>query len=235
MSRSFSPRPFQDWSQDFSDCGILLYPHKVGDEEKSFEIVKQRWTMNKREVLVKLAAIANKLDAKGAHSSASALTDVMRRVSQANPWWQNESGEPMYSPEAIRAEESADSRYDGDRHDDDYSYQDDGRAEEQSERFQGVFDNWASSQEDLSVLQQKVNGDLRDMLEQYILETPNSNHQTTWWNDPDTMHDVLDAAKIAILNDTDIMQAINSVPAEGQQGYQYEGPEDFGWDGGRED
>ena len=26
-------------------------------------------------------------------------------------WWQNEAGEPMYSPEAIRAEEMADSEY----------------------------------------------------------------------------------------------------------------------------
>lgn len=189
--------------------------------------------MNKKEVLIRLAAIANKLDEKGAHNSASALTDVMRKVSQANPWWQNKAGEPLYNPKAISAEEST--SYGENRYDDDNDYQDDGRAERQSERFQDVFENWASHQKDLPVLQQKVNTDLQDMLEQYILGTPISKHQTTWWNDPDTMHDVLDAAKIAILNDTDIMQAINSVPAEGQQNYQHYGSEDFGWDGGRED
>lgn len=79
------------------------------------------------------------------------------------------------------------------------------------------------------------NTDLREILESYILDTPNSKHQSTWFDDPDTMHNVLDAAKNAMLSGTDVMEAINSVPAEGQHRQQYEGPEDLGWDGGRED
>lgn len=239
--------------------------------------------MNKKQILASLAAIANNLDAQGAHSSASALTDVMRRVSQSTPWWQNEAGEPLYSPDAIRAEERAseDYRYEPDDFlNDDYDPED-GWAEEQSERFQGVFDNWVASQPDLDkVVQHFISGeqsqymqangeklaleaektrqriiqqsgedtfdekrfydtrmphaqgfDLRGWMEDQILANPNSHHQMTWGEDPDTMHNVLDAVKQAMINNTNIMDAINSVPAEGQSGHQYEGREDFGWGG----
>tara|TARA_R110000868_G_scaffold362421_1_gene624552 strand:+ start:202 stop:396 length:195 start_codon:yes stop_codon:yes gene_type:complete len=48
--------------------------------------------------------------------------------SQPHSWWQNEAGEPMFSPEAIRAEERADSEYEpeyDDYGDFDYDYDED--------------------------------------------------------------------------------------------------------------
>lgn len=234
--------------------------------------------MDRKNVLINLAAIANKLDKHGAYREANVLTGVMKRVSQT-PWWQNEAAEPMYSPDAIRAEESympdPEDFADPDN-DNRWMNADDGKAEARSDRFRDVYRAWLPYQSDLSVLQKKIdddarnqhmqkglshlenyknspnfmgeeewmkkleresprNTDLREILESYILDTPNSKHQSTWFDDPDTMHNVLDAAKNAMLSGTDVMEAINSVPAEGQHRQQYEGPEDLGWDGGRED
>lgn len=234
--------------------------------------------MNKKQILASLAAIANSLDAQGEHNSASALTDVMRRVSQSTPWWQNDAGEPLYSPEAIRTEERAsdDYRYEPDDYDrtdeDDF---DDGTGEMLADRFNDIYNNWASHQEDLPAVEQKMyedawnahlqqsaphiekmqskykgDPDLFDA-DRYLVNTwhghpefkdvaelifsPKSVHRGTRFEDPDTLHNILDAAKAAVINGTDVLAAINSVPAEGQHGRQYEGPEDFGWDGGRED
>lgn len=247
--------------------------------------------MNQKQVLINLAAIANALDERKAYAYANAITQVMKRVAQqpmdddylSRPWWQNEAGEPMYSPEAIRAEERAseDYRYEPDDFlNDDYDPED-GWAEEQSERFQGVFDNWAASQPDLDkaiqnfihaeqsrymwgngqqleleaqkarqrIIQQSGEDtfdekkfydtriphaqgfDLRGWMEDQILANSNSHHQTTWDGEPDTMHDILDAVKQAMIKNTNIMDAINSVPAVGSGQQHYEGREDFGWGG----
>lgn len=226
--------------------------------------------MNKKEVLVSLAAIANGLDAQGEHNSASALTDVMRRVSQSTPWWQNEAGEPMYSPEAIRAEENFQPDYDPYVNLDGRYDSDDGTGEAQTERFNEIYDYWASQQPDMELLQAQyadnlmkeamaqaspeiemrkqrfpnfdgeryltnkywslMNPDLKSDLEQFVLA---NSHHKNWSGDPDTIHDILDAAKAAILNGADragIQVVVNSVLG-GEPGY-YKGPEDFG---GRED
>lgn len=226
--------------------------------------------MDKKDVLKSLAEIADEFDNQGAFKSANVITQVMKRVSQT-AWWQNEAGEPMYSPEAIRAEENYVPEHDPDMYDDrDY---DDGEAEARSEQFQDLYDLWASGQPDMEVVQQAYkdklwadaraqaapeieirkqrnpedfneelylrnkfclsdNPDLKDNLEQMILvQSPHRD----WSGDPDTMHDVLDAVKKAILSGGDIKAAIESVPVSNSQGYAYEGPEDLGWDGGRED
>lgn len=225
--------------------------------------------MNKKTVLADLAAVANMLDEHGAHEDADVVTDVMERVSQT--WWQNDAGEPMYSPEAIRAEERADSEreYNPDDylHDERHSMEDD-RAEEQGHNYEDVFDNWAASQQDLPMIEQKLKEnewakhqqnhagdieqrkqkfpdtfneeqylknnwfepDLKSTLEGYILGNSSSVHRDTWFDDPDTMHNILDAAKSAIINGTDIMSAVNSIPANGQDTH-YPEREDFGWGG----
>ena len=226
--------------------------------------------MNKKDVLKSLAEIADEFDNQGAFKSANVITQVMKRVSQT-AWWQNEAGEPMYSPEAIHAEENYVPEHDPDMYDDrDY---DDGEAEARSEQFQDLYDLWASGQPDMEVVQQAYkdklwadaraqaapeieirkqrnpedfneelylrnkfwlsdNPDLKDNLEQMILvQSPHRD----WSGDPDTMHDVLDAVKQAILSGGDIKAAIESVPAANTQGYAYEGREDLGWDGGHED
>jgi len=75
----------------------------------------------KSSLLVNLLRCSNSLDSSGFYKEADELTKLAQR-----PWWQNEAGEPLYSPEAIRAEENADSEpyydYDDrdfDRHPDD--------------------------------------------------------------------------------------------------------------------
>jgi|GEM_PF-4190311 len=229
--------------------------------------------MDKKDVLKSLAEIANEFDKQGAFKSANVVTDVMKRVSQT-AWWQNEAGEPMYSPEAIRAEENYVPEYDPDVYNDRDDYGD-VEAEARSEQFQDLYDLWASGQPDMKVVQQAYNDklwadaradaaqhiekmkndpwkkhdfnedqylrnkygvsdnpDLKDDLEQLILvQSPHRD----WSGDPDTMHDVLDAVKQAILSGGDIKATIESVPAANTQGYAYQGPEDLGWDGGRED
>lgn len=75
--------------------------------------------MNKTNVMKSLVRIANKLDERGMTKEADAITDVATRVAQ-HSWWQNEAGEPLYSPEAIRAEERDWSEPDFD--DDGYDY-----------------------------------------------------------------------------------------------------------------
>ena len=61
--------------------------------------------MNRKRVLADLAAVANMLDTQGSYKEANVVTEVMKRVAN-RPWWQNEAGEPIASPEAIRAEEN---------------------------------------------------------------------------------------------------------------------------------
>lgn len=230
--------------------------------------------MNQKQVLINLAAIANVLDEHKAYVYANSVTQVMKRVAQQHPWWQNEAGEPMYSPEAIRAEEAyvpePDDILDNDR--DDF---DDGTGDMLAGRYEDIYNNWASYQEDLQAVDQKILDDKRNRhmqkglehLEKYknhysfmgedewmkklerempnyvdfkddvseLIFSPESIHRETYFEDPDTLHNILDAAKAAVINGTDMLAAINSVPAEGQHGSQYEGPEDLGWDGGRED
>lgn len=227
--------------------------------------------MNKKKVLADLAAVANMLDTQGSYKEANVVTEVMKRVAN-RPWWQNEAGEPMYSPEAIRAEENYTPEYDPDAYlsDRDRDF-DDGLGEMLQDRFEGVYENWASHQKDLPVVEQKMHDDkwsahqqssapeIEKRQKQYpdtfnpdqylkntwfapefkgdvaeLIFSPQSVHKDTRFEDPDTLHNILDAAKAAVMNGTDILAAINSVPAEGQYGG-YEGPEDFGWDGGRED
>ena len=50
--------------------------------------------MNNREVIAKLAAVADKLDSIGSHSEADALTEVMKRVAEYYPDWGG--GERMF-------------------------------------------------------------------------------------------------------------------------------------------
>jgi hypothetical protein len=85
--------------------------------------------MHKKLVLANLAAVANRLDERGIHDGADALTQVMQRISQ-NAWWQNDAGEPMYSPEAIRSEERADSEREYDQDPGDYNSRHDFEEEE---------------------------------------------------------------------------------------------------------
>lgn len=233
--------------------------------------------MNKKDVLKSLAEIADEFDNQGAFKSANVITQVMKRVSNT-PWWQNEAGEPMYSPEAIRAEERAMSEPPPDDGSDGWwdAHGDNGRfdGEELTAKFNDVYDYWASQQPDIEALEAQyadnlmkeavakaspeierrkqlypdfdaerylanqywslMNPDLKSDLEQFILAY--SPHQD-WSGDPDTMHNILDAAKAAILGGADragIQAAVDSVPA-GNKYSQYEGPEDLGWDGGRED
>lgn len=76
------------------------------------------------------------------------------------------------------------------------------------------------------------NFDLKDEAEQWILANPASQHRDWDTDDPDTMHQVLDALKQAILNHESPMTAINSVPATGSSaGDHHNYREDFGWGG----
>lgn len=233
------------------------------------------------QVLRDLYSCANELDSKELFAEADAVSLVMKKLAQYGPY--NEAGEPIMSGEDWAREQRADEQsawerqFDEDDRDDPRHMAENDRAEEQSEKFQDLFDLWASEQNpeelqyatanyvtgakqawmdsqasEIAMRQQRypdtfdvnqyINNkmplglkhfDLKEAAEYWILGNKQSQHQN-WFNDPDTMHEVLDAIKNAMLSGGDIMSAINSVPAEGQDSY-YEGPEDFGWDGGREE
>jgi hypothetical protein len=60
-----------------------------------------------------LIATANYLNKIGCKKSAKEVANIAKRIAQY-PWWQNDAGEPMYSPEAIRTEERSDADYEPD-------------------------------------------------------------------------------------------------------------------------
>lgn len=122
--------------------------------------------MNKKQVLANIAAVANRLDERGRYSDANELTKIMGRIANSSfdeeftptrPWWQNEAGEPLYSPEAIRAEEMAGGErghdpeeYDGS--DIDYNgYDDDDGFHE---FFKSTYQDWEPRQKDLDTVEQ---------------------------------------------------------------------------------
>lgn len=201
-----------------------FYPEKSEEDRKSTawaiatEQIKKKH--HKSSYVLEFIKCASILDELGFYKEA----DQVIKLAQNRSWWQNEAGEPMYSPEAIRAEESHqhEPEYDPDSFLSEGKDDDDGW--EQSDLYNDIFDHWAKNQDQstLEMLNKKFNHpelgqlDPKAELEELILGDKRSRHHKKWDKYEPTISYILEAVKNAILNDSDIMEAINSIP-----GYSY--------------